>query len=64
MLSAQKQLVTLCNERNGLSLNELHRRSCELLRVELNQLNFGLMMGDLERVLYPHYLSHSIGIGK
>lgn len=63
VLAAQKACIALCSESTGLSLNELHRKSCEMLRKELNQLGFGLTSGDLERILYPHYLSHPIGIG-
>jgi len=33
-----------------------------MLKRELNQIGFGLQTGDLERMLYPHYLSHPIGI--
>ncbi|KAI5116860.1 hypothetical protein M0805_009170 [Coniferiporia weirii] len=62
VLAAQKACVALCTESAQVSLNELHRKSCDLLRVELNQIGFGLSTGDLERVLYPHYLSHPIGI--
>ncbi|KZP15097.1 peptidase M24 [Athelia psychrophila] len=62
VLSAQKELCTLCTESAGLSMHELHRKSCQLLKVELNQIGFGLQTGDLERVLYPHFLSHPIGI--
>ena len=61
----QKALVALCVTENGHSLNDLHRRSVELLGEELKQVGFNLgrNTGVLERVLYPHYLSHSIGIG-
>lgn len=64
VLNAQKSLISLCTESAELNLHELHRRSCDLLRVELNQIGFNLYTGDLERVLYPHFLSHPIGIGK
>ena len=65
VLSAQKQLVTYCFERANISIQELHRLSVELLRQGLNQIGFQLGgEGDLERVLYPHYLSHPIGIGE
>jgi len=40
----------------------LHRKSCEVLREELRQLGFNLTVGVLERELYPHYLSHPLGI--
>ena len=48
-----------------MSLYDLHRESSSLLRRELNQIGFNLgVEGDLERVLYPHFLSHPIGIGQ
>ncbi|KDQ65103.1 hypothetical protein JAAARDRAFT_202334 [Jaapia argillacea MUCL 33604] len=72
ILSVQKSLVASCSQKEGLSLNELHRRSVEGLRGELGRLGFNLGgknsrggnagYGDLERVLYPHHLSHPIGI--
>ncbi|KAF7982312.1 hypothetical protein HWV62_28998 [Athelia sp. TMB] len=62
VLSAQKELCMLCTEAAGQSMHELHRKSCQLLKRELNQIGFGLQTGDLERVLYPHFLSHPIGI--
>lgn len=64
VLSAQKQLIELCTESARYSLHNLHRKSVDLLKQELNQLGFGIMGGDLEKVLYPHYLSHSIGVGQ
>lgn len=63
VLTAQKQLITLCHEGSSMSLYDLHRESSNLLRRELNQIGFNLgVEGDLERVLYPHFLSHPIGI--
>ncbi|TFK22199.1 peptidase M24 [Coprinopsis marcescibilis] len=63
VLSVQKQLINLCSEAAGISMQELHRMSVTLLKQELNQIGFRLgLEGDLERVLYPHYLSHPIGI--
>ncbi|KIK07614.1 hypothetical protein K443DRAFT_2165 [Laccaria amethystina LaAM-08-1] len=63
VLTAQKQMITLCHEGSSMSLYDLHRESSSLLRRELNQIGFNLgMEGDLERVLYPHFLSHPIGI--
>ncbi|KAF5322673.1 hypothetical protein D9619_001139 [Psilocybe cf. subviscida] len=67
VLSAQKELIKLCSASQGFSLQELHRKSCVLLKQELNQIGFNLgkgTEGDLERVLYPHYLSHPIGVGE
>ncbi|KAI0029389.1 peptidase M24 [Vararia minispora EC-137] len=64
VLSAQKQLIDLCVAEDDVSMNDLHRRSVELLRVELSQIGFnlGAKTGVLERVLYPHYLTHPVGI--
>ncbi|TDL29014.1 peptidase M24 [Rickenella mellea] len=62
VLSAQKACMALCTQSNGLSLNDIHRQSCELLRQELNQIGFSLSSGEVEHILYPHYLSHPIGI--
>ncbi|KJA21690.1 hypothetical protein HYPSUDRAFT_41827 [Hypholoma sublateritium FD-334 SS-4] len=63
VLAAQKELIKMCSSQAGYSLQELHRKSCQLLKQELNQIGFGLgTEGDLERVLYPHYLSHPIGV--
>ncbi|KAI0043165.1 peptidase M24 [Auriscalpium vulgare] len=66
LLSAQKQLVALCSTANGFSLDDLHRRSVELLREELKQIGFEFGVQGrpsvLERVLYPHYLTHPVGI--
>ena len=62
VLSVQKELIKLCSAEAGWSLHALHRKSCDLLRQELNQIGFDIGR-DLERELYPHYLTHSIGIG-
>ncbi|KAF4600522.1 hypothetical protein EYR38_005151 [Pleurotus pulmonarius] len=62
VLSAQKALISLCTESSRMSLMDLHRKSCDLLRSELKQIGFTLSSGDLERILYPHLLSHPIGI--
>jgi Xaa-Pro aminopeptidase len=62
VLFTQKELIKLCSAQAGWSLHALHQRSCDLLRQELNHIGFDIG-GDLERELYPHYLTHSIGIG-
>lgn len=64
VLSAQKDLIALCTTSAGYSLQELHRESCVLLKKALNGIGFNLHReGDLERILYPHYLGHPVGIG-
>ncbi|KAF8351090.1 peptidase M24, structural domain-containing protein, partial [Amanita rubescens] len=63
VLSVQKSLINLCTEQANMSMYDLHRLSCDRLRQELAQVGFNsLRTGDLERILYPHFLSHSIGI--
>jgi intermediate cleaving peptidase 55 len=64
ILTVQKRLIGLCHESAGLSLQELHYLSCDFLREELKQIGFALGHNDLEHVLYPHSLSHPIGIGE
>ncbi|EIN10128.1 hypothetical protein PUNSTDRAFT_64678 [Punctularia strigosozonata HHB-11173 SS5] len=63
VLAAQKELIPLCTEESDLSLNDLHRKSVESLRRELLQIGFdiSMMSGDMN-LLYPHFLSHPIGI--
>ncbi|KAI0761762.1 peptidase M24 [Irpex lacteus] len=66
VLQAQKYLVTLCTEAAHISLAEIHRESLEALRKELSKIGFNLHglagAGDLERILYPHYVGHPLGI--
>ena len=64
LLTAQKALVKECAVARGHSLESLHRRSVDLLRAELAQVGIPCAGPVLERVLYPHYLAHPIGIGK
>lgn len=51
----------------GMSLAEIHKASSRQLVKELNKIGFNLRgsdgAGDVDRVLYPHYVGHSIGIG-
>ena len=65
LLATQKALVKECAVSRGHSLESLHRRSVDVLRSELERI--GLPCAGhhvLERILYPHYLAHPIGIGK
>ncbi|XP_006459791.1 hypothetical protein AGABI2DRAFT_219147 [Agaricus bisporus var. bisporus H97] len=65
VLTVQRELITDCTEAGGYTLHELHRKSCSRLREELTKLGFNFESkndSDLERVLYPHFLSHPIGI--
>ncbi|WWC60479.1 uncharacterized protein I303_103052 [Kwoniella dejecticola CBS 10117] len=61
VLNAQKECVRRCTVEGGVTLSELHRASCGLLLEELRQIGFKLTVGDVERTLYPHFLSHHLG---
>lgn len=69
VLVALKHCIALCTESNKLSLYDLHAESCKVLAHELNKLGFNLRLdnagpgnAEVERVLYPHFLSHPVGI--
>ncbi|KDE07839.1 hypothetical protein MVLG_01933 [Microbotryum lychnidis-dioicae p1A1 Lamole] len=62
VLRVQRECIKLCTAEKGMTLEELHRRSVDIMRVELTDLGFHLRGGDLERTLYPHFLTHPIGI--
>lgn len=62
VLRVEKACIEMCTTERGYSLDDLHRKSIELTRVELRDLGFSLRAGDLERTLYPHYLSHPLGV--
>ncbi|KAK0537042.1 aminopeptidase [Tilletia horrida] len=63
VLSTLKAVTALVSAQSGYSLSELHRRSVELLRQELNAIG-GFQLGHdvLERSLFPHYIGHFLGI--
>lgn len=62
LLATLKNCTRLATADQGYSLAELHRRSVEMLAAELRALGFSLTYGALERVLYPHYIGHWLGI--
>jgi len=62
VLNAQKACINLCNEAAGMNMFALQRQSCKFLHEELKNIGFRLSMGELERFLYPHFISHGIGI--
>ncbi|GAA5821204.1 hypothetical protein JCM10212_006773 [Sporobolomyces blumeae] len=65
VLSVHRTLLTLCatTSPSSLTLESLHRESVDLTKRELDRLGFErLRGGELERVLYPHFVSHPIGI--
>ena len=55
----------MCTEDAHESLNSLHTKSVEMLGKALTGIGFDLGAGNrqMDR-LYPHFLSHPIGIGK
>ncbi|WWD18077.1 hypothetical protein CI109_102524 [Kwoniella shandongensis] len=61
VLNAQKECIRRCKVEDSVMLSELHRTSCSLLLEELKQIGFRLTVGDVERTLYPHFLSHHLG---
>ncbi|GAA6031071.1 hypothetical protein JCM8097_003990 [Rhodosporidiobolus ruineniae] len=62
VLRVVKHTTTFCRASANLTLEELHRISVDATRTELRDLGFNLRPGDLERVLYPHFVSHPIGV--
>ncbi|KAJ7499439.1 peptidase M24 [Mycena latifolia] len=62
VLSAQKALIALCTEASGLTMHQIHLQTCLLLRQELKQIGMDVSARDLEHVLFPHYVSHPIGL--
>ena len=62
LLATLKNCTRLATASQGYSLSHLHRRSVEMLGAELRALGFNLGRGVLERVLYPHYIGHWLGI--
>jgi intermediate cleaving peptidase 55 len=62
VLRVQRECIKLCTVESGMGLDDLHRKSCDLMRVELKELGFNLKGGELERSLYPHFVGHPLGI--
>lgn len=62
VLNVLKACTKLVTEELCYTLADVHRRSVDFLRQELTQIGFSLSGGALERVLYPHYIGHWLGI--
>ncbi|GAA6004676.1 hypothetical protein JCM11491_002190 [Sporobolomyces phaffii] len=65
VLRVHRHLLSLCQDSStahSLTLEQLHKISVDLTREELRDLGFSLKGGELERVLYPHFVSHPLGI--
>jgi len=54
--------VKECATTRGHTLASLHRRSVDVLRTELTRAGLPCAGTVLERILYPHSLTHPIGI--
>lgn len=64
LLAVQKRLISYCTVSAHISLAQLHRESCALLRRELKNAGLEVSPGTLEGELYPHYVGHPIGVGQ
>lgn len=53
----------MCSEAANVSMLELHGKSRDLLRKELQNIGLEVSSRDLERTLYPHFVGHPIGLG-
>ncbi|KAJ1818246.1 aminopeptidase [Coemansia sp. RSA 2599] len=62
VLSVQQQMISLCNVDSGYSLNEIHRRSTQVMATELKQIGFHASSRDIDDRLYPHHISHYLGM--
>ncbi|PWY97110.1 hypothetical protein BCV70DRAFT_81481 [Testicularia cyperi] len=62
VLNVLKACTKLATESQCYTLADMHRRSVDYLRQELKQIGFDLTGGTLERILYPHYIGHWLGI--
>ena len=64
VLTVQKQLIALCTEASGMSLMQIHMKSCNLMRKELERIGFRFPLGaGSVDTLYPHLIGHPVGIG-
>jgi len=65
VLRIHRHLLALCldpSKSSSLTLEQLHKISVDLTREELRDLGFNLKGGELERVVYPHFVSHPLGV--
>ncbi|KAH9853384.1 peptidase M24, structural domain-containing protein [Lenzites betulinus] len=63
LLTVQKHLITLCTESSGMSVLQIHRESCTMLRKELERIGFSFPLGaGTLDTLYPHLVGHPVGI--
>ncbi|KAJ2555663.1 aminopeptidase [Coemansia sp. RSA 1933] len=62
VLSVKQQMIQLCHSDSEYSLNEIQRCSTRALAQELKQIGFHASDSDISNRLYPHHISHYLGI--
>ena len=62
VLSVQRTCISLCRADARLSLDRIHEIAEEGLRTNLKSLGFDLSARDAMNTLFPHHLSHYIGL--
>ncbi|KAL8279950.1 hypothetical protein RQP46_007531 [Phenoliferia psychrophenolica] len=62
VLRVEKACIAVCTADRALSLDGLHDMSCRLMKAELKDLGFNLRGTEMERILYPHFVGHPVGI--
>ncbi|KAL8763290.1 MAG: hypothetical protein Q9184_000846 [Pyrenodesmia sp. 2 TL-2023] len=61
ILATQRKCISLCRANASNSLDQLHQIAEGMLKENLSQLGFN-MSGDALETLFPHHLSHYIGL--
>ena len=61
LLETQKNVVAMCKESAGLSLDRLHRITDNMLREGLRDLGFDVSGRNMEQ-LFPHHVGHFVGL--
>ena len=62
VLNVEKACIKMCTSRSRHSIQTIHLESINLMKMELRNLGFSLVEGDIERNLYPHRVGHHIGL--
>ncbi|BGP23779.1 aminopeptidase [Rhodotorula toruloides] len=62
VLRVHRACTKRCTSSSSWTFEDLHRYSVDLTQTELRDLGFEMRAGELERVLYPHFVGHPIGV--
>lgn len=62
VLNVQKECIKLCVVDSKCSLNDILFHSIDLLHKELRVLGFNLTRNEVHDKLYPHHISHYLGL--